>query len=151
MTTSGSTVVSPTARLRPAPGITLRVHVGGVPFVTFMLLDAEKNPILLPETLKPTAGTRVADALLVCDAEGNLELPNVRALPTTLALLPPDGSAQEARAVPEAASGARIEATLRDLHDGLLIPLDLPGVRTKNLAAFDLSIEPAVAHVHRCC
>jgi len=51
----------------------------------------------------------------------------------------------------EHASQRRIDVTLRDLHDGLVIPLDLPGAREKSLDAFDLSIEPAVEHVHRCC
>jgi len=148
---SGSTAISPTAKLHPAPTIALRVHVGGIPFVALMLLDADGKPLILPESVKPSVGTRVADALLVCDEAGNLELPKIRALPTTLALLPPDGSADGARSLPAAASGARIDVTLRDLQDGLVIPLDLPGAREKSLDAFDLSIEPAVEHVHRCC
>jgi len=152
MTTGGdSTAISPIAKLRPGPTIALRVHVGSVPFVAFMLLDSEGKPVILPEALKPSVGTRVADALLVCDAEGNLEFPKLPVASTTLALLPPGGSAENARSLPAAASGAQIDVTLRDLHDGLLIPLDISAARANKLDAFDLSIEPALPHVHRCC
>ncbi len=146
-----ATVTSASAKLKPAPTIALKIHVGHVPFVPFSLLDAKGKPLLLPDSLKPTAGLRVGDVLLLCDENGQLEIPKVGALPVTLLLLPRDGTAKQSRALPKAAPGAHIALKLRDLHEGVRIPLDLPAARSKKLEAFELSIEPAVAHCHRCC
>ena len=144
-----STVTSPNARLKPASTIALKIHVAHLPFVVFSLLDDEGEPMTFPSSLKPASGMRVADVLLLCDDKGKLELANIRALPTTLLLVPRDGTERESRALPKAATGSKIALKLQDLHKGVRIPLDLPGARAEKV--FELSIEPEVAHVHRCC
>jgi hypothetical protein len=151
MAAPGTTVTSASARLKPAPTLALKIQVAHVPFVPFGLLDAQGKLVQLPAGLKPGVGTRVGDVLLVSDENGKLELAKLRPLATTLLLLPHDGSKGSPKSLPKAAPGAKIKTTLRDLHDGLSIPLDLPAAGAKKLAAFELSIEPAVAHVHRCC
>ena len=145
-------IVSASARLRPAPTIAVRIQCQGHSFVAASLIDATGKPIEVPRSAKPSKGLCVAGVLLLCDDEGALELPKVRALATTLQILPRDGTGgPKPRQLPRAQTGAHVEVTLHDLHQGFVVPLDLPGAGAKKLAAFELTFVVNEAPFHKCC
>ena len=137
--------------MRAAARIGLRIHVAHIPFVAMSLLDGKGEQLEVPDSVQQTAGRRVGRLLLVADQLGNVELKNVGAVEMTLVLLPKDGTSKSPRALPKARSGDTVTVTLRDLHDGFQIPLDVPAAHAANLDAFELLIEPTHEQIHRCC
>lgn len=150
MSQGTASATSPSARLLPAPTVSFRLTVRGLPHVVTALLGADGKPVAIPASIKPQAGTCIAGTLLICDKNGSLVLPKIRAVATTLHLLPTAGT--ENAQSPEhaqARAGDTLSLTLKELCAGVKIPLDLASARAAG--EFALTIDIDVAFVHRCC
>jgi hypothetical protein len=150
MSQESAPITSPSVRLHPPPAISFRLTVHGLPHVVVALLGADGEPVSIPASVKPQAGTRIAGALLVCDEDGSLVLPKLRTAATTLHLLPASGTAKaKSQEHAKARTGDTLHLTAQELRAGVKIPLDLASARASG--EFALAIEIDLAHVHRCC